>query len=142
VSGTPLFGYGTFRHHEWRCRILGADYPWELATIVGWKRVALPSGYLTVVASPNDLVEGVLVELDDVGWRIADAWEEVPTYRRLPVVARTTAGVVAAQMYVVPGVADGRAVNDDRFAVISDYEVVQSIRAFERAMLAIRAGLP
>lgn len=138
----PLFGYGTFRHRAWRRAILGADYPARHATIEGWRRVALASGYLSLVPSATDRVEGVLVDLDETGWRIADAWEEVPRYARLEVIAHAADGPLAAEMYVCDSDEHAVPFESERFALLSDPEVEASIRRFTRAMLALRAGSP
>jgi len=143
TGGFPLFGYGTFRDTAWRCEILGADYPWQLATLAGWQRVTLPEyGYLSIRESPFEIVEGVLVELDDVGWRVADAWEEVPRYHRIDVSARTSDGLVGAAAYAFSGNhEDARIVEDEALlAAISARDVERSIRAFKATRDALRSG--
>jgi gamma-glutamylcyclotransferase (GGCT)/AIG2-like uncharacterized protein YtfP len=141
TGGFPLFGYGTFRDPRWRREILGAEYPWEPAALRGWQRVTFPSyAYLSIRESPYEIVDGVLVELDEVGWRVADAWEEVPKYVRVPVEARTLSDLVAARTYVFAGSHDDAvALEDDRvLASIPDDDVERSIRAFARTRDAIR----
>jgi hypothetical protein len=134
-----LFGYGTFRDPRWRRGILGAEYPARAATVRGWSAVALPSGYLSAIAHPDAMLAGVLIDLDEVGWQIADAWEEVPRYRRTPVVAETGDAVVPATMYVVPGVA-GTTVAAETCATLDEAAVTRAIGAFAATMRAIRAG--
>ncbi|HEX3462495.1 MAG TPA: gamma-glutamylcyclotransferase family protein [Candidatus Elarobacter sp.] len=143
TGGFPLFGYGTFRDPAWRVEILGADYPWEHAMLRGWQRVTFPaSDYLSIRESEYDLVEGVLVELDDVGWRVADAWEEVPKYARIPVEVRTASELVAARSYVFAGSHDDAIPLEDEnvLASIPARDVERSIRAFRPMRDAIRAG--
>ena len=143
TGGFPLFGYGTFREPAWRVEILGADYPWEPAMLPGWQCVTFPSyEYLSVRRSEYDLVEGVLVELDEVGWRVADAWEEVPKYLRIPVEVRTASDLVAARSYVFAGSHDDAVPLEDQnvLASIPAREVERSIRAFGGVRDAIRAG--
>jgi len=72
---TRLFGYGTFRKTAWRNAILGAEYPAQPATLRGYRRTATESGYLSLRETVFDvrLVPGVLIDLDEIGWRIADA---------------------------------------------------------------------
>lgn len=74
----PLFAYGTLRDDAWRATLLGAHYPARPALLRGYLRVANASGYLSLRATgnPADTAAGVLIELDDIGWRIADAWED------------------------------------------------------------------
>ncbi len=90
----PLFGYGTFRKSAWRCAILGAEYPAQPATLRGYRRIACASGYLSLRETLFDvaLVNGALIELDEIGWQIADRWEEVPKYQRVDVVVNTMHG--------------------------------------------------
>jgi gamma-glutamylcyclotransferase (GGCT)/AIG2-like uncharacterized protein YtfP len=134
----PLFGYGTLCHPAWRRAILGADYPARAARLHGWRRVALASGYLSLVPSANGIVEGVVIDLDQTGWLIADAWEEVPRYARIEVTAHTANGPLEAVIYVCEGEAGGIPFESDRFALLDDREVETSIRAFARQMLALR----
>jgi gamma-glutamylcyclotransferase (GGCT)/AIG2-like uncharacterized protein YtfP len=134
----PLFGYGTFCHPAWRRAILGADYPTRAARLCGWRRVALASGYLSVVPSPGGVVDGVVITLDQTGWRIADAWEEVPRYARVDATAQTESGPLDAVIYVREAEAGAAAFESDRFALLDDDEVERSISAFSREMLALR----
>lgn len=141
---TPLFGYGTFRRTAWRNAILGAEYPAQPATLAGYRRVALTTsaayGYLSLreTVFALSLVEGVLVDLDAVGWEVADAWEEVPTYRRTEVVVNSMSGPVEALTYICSDTADARPVDADVLALISDADVEASIRAFAHRMRVIR----
>jgi gamma-glutamylcyclotransferase (GGCT)/AIG2-like uncharacterized protein YtfP len=134
----PLFGYGTFCHPAWRRAILGAEYPTRPARLRGWRRVALASGYLSLAPSPRGIVEGLVIALDETGWRIADAWEEVPRYARLDAIAETDSGPVDAVIYVREG-ESAVPFESDRFALLDDRDVERSIRAFAPLMLALRA---
>ena len=137
----PLFGYGTFRKAVWRERILGAAYPAQPATLRGFRRIACSSGYLSLRETLFEvgLIEGVLVELDDLGWRVADAWEEVPKYRRTDVVVNTMCGPVEAWTYVCADDTGAVPVDDDRYALITDDEVEASIAWFERIARELRS---
>lgn len=139
---TPLFAYGTFRRTAWRREILGADYPCQPATLAGFRRVTTPSGYLslrtTVVALAR--IEGVVIELDDAGWAIADAWEDVPAYERVTVTVATMNGPLEVQTYVYAAHGEELLpVDDERYASLDDGEVEASIAAFEPTMRRIRA---
>jgi gamma-glutamylcyclotransferase (GGCT)/AIG2-like uncharacterized protein YtfP len=136
----PLFGYGTFRKTAWRDAILGAQYPCEPATLPGWRRVAVASGYLSLreTVLPLAAIPGALIALDDVGWRIADAWEEVPKYVRADVEVNTMRGLVAAVTYVCAEDAGAVPVDDDRFALLTDADVEASIETFGVKMRALR----
>ena len=140
---TALFGYGTFRRTAWRRAILGAEYPCEPATLAGYRRVATPKGYLSLRETLVALapVPGVLLELDEAGWQVADAWEEVPAYQLIPVTVSTMAGAREARTYVYGPVAAGELspVDDDCFATLTDRDVEISIAAFEPTMRDIRA---
>ena len=136
----PLFGYGTFRNAAWRARILGAEYPAQPATLRGYRRIACGSGYLSLRETLVDvgLIQGVLVELDELGWRIADAWEEVPKYQRADVVVNTMSGPVDAWVYLCADDSGAVPVDDDRFATIADAEVEASIGWFDRIVRELR----
>ncbi|MEA2664915.1 MAG: Gamma-glutamyl cyclotransferase, AIG2-like [Candidatus Eremiobacteraeota bacterium] len=148
----PLFAYGTLRDDAWRETLLGAHYPARPALLRGYLRVANASGYLSLRATgnPADAAAGVLIELDAIGWRIADAWEdaavtypadttvaEVVLYDRIDVVADTPGGPVEATAYVCPDDA-GAPVDDDRLALRADAEVAAAIASFVPRMRALR----
>ena len=135
-----LFGYGTFRKTAWRVAILGADYPTQPATLRGYRRIACASGYLSLRETLFDvgLIHGVLIALDDVGWRVADAWEEVPKYVATPVTVNSMDGPADALTYLCANDDGGTPVDDDRFALLTDAEVEASIEFFEKQMRAIR----
>lgn len=136
----PLFGYGTFRRTAWRTAILGADYPAQPATLRGYRRIACASGYLSLRETLFDvgLIHGVLVELDELGWAVADRWEEVPKYRRVDVVVSSMAGPVEAKAYVCSDDSGATPVDDDCLALIADADVEQSIATFAPIMGALR----
>jgi gamma-glutamylcyclotransferase (GGCT)/AIG2-like uncharacterized protein YtfP len=137
---TPLFGYGTFRKTTWRDAILGAVYPAQPATLRGYRRVAIASGYLSLRETVADLqlVHGVLIELDAIGWSIADRWEEVPKYRRIDVVVNTMHGKVDAQAYVCARADSAMPVDDDCLTLLADAEVEDAIESFGPKMRRIR----
>ena len=139
-TGTRLFGYGTFRRTTWRDAILGAEYPAQPATLRGYRRIACASGYLSLRATPCDAgsIDGVLIELDEVGWRVADAWEEVPNYLATPVTVDSMDGPVDALTYLCANDDGATPVDDDRFALLSDAEVEASIELFGKQMRSLR----
>ena len=136
----PLFGYGTFRKAAWRTAILGAEYPAQPATLRGYRRIACASGYLSLRETLFDVgfIEGVLVELDEIGWHVADAWEEVPKYGRIDVTVNTMNGPVEAHAYVCADDRDATPVDDDCFALITTDDVEASIAIFEEKMRWLR----
>lgn len=137
---TRLFGYGTFRKAAWRNAILGAEYSAQPATLRGYRRIAVASGYLSLRETVFDvrLVPGVLIDLDEIGWRIADAWEEVPKYRRVDVVVNTMGGAVEAGAYICSRDDGATPVDDDCYALISDAAVEASIETFGPMMRRLR----
>jgi gamma-glutamylcyclotransferase (GGCT)/AIG2-like uncharacterized protein YtfP len=138
----PLFGYGTFRRTAWRNAILGADYPAQPATLRGYRRVACASGYLSLRETLFEvgLVHGVLIELDDIGWSVADSWEEVPLYRRVDVVVNSMRGQIDASAYLCFDGTATEPVDDDRLALIPDADVEAAIARFAHRMRTIRGG--
>ncbi len=141
MTALRLFGYGTFRKSAWRNAILGADYPAQPATLSGYRRIACASGYLSLRETLFEvgLIQGVLVELDEIGWRIADAWEEVPKYVRTPVSVNSMDGPLEALTYLCADDRDATPVDDDRFALLTDAEVEDAIATFGPRMRHIRA---
>ena len=150
----PLFAYGTLRDDAWREMLLGAHYPARPALLRGYLRVANASGYLSLRATgnPADTAVGVLIDLDAIGWRIADAWEdaavtysgngettsaEAVLYSRTDVRADTPDGAVEATAYVCPDDA-GDSVPDDRLALRPGREVEAAIAAFVPHMRRFR----
>lgn len=150
----PLFAYGTLRDDAWREALLGARYPARPALLRGYLRVANASGYLSLRATgnPADTASGVLIDLDDIGWRVADAWEdaavtysgngeatsaEAVLYGRTDVRAETPDGAVEATAYVCPDDA-GDPVTDDQLTLRPDAEVEAAIAAFVPQMRALR----
>jgi hypothetical protein len=140
---TPLFGYGTFCRPDWRRAILGAEYPAVPARVHGWRRTATPSGYLSLVPAAADAapVAGALIELDATGWAIADAWEEVPLYARIAVVAHASARTVAATMYVYAEPERTVAVPGEPLTLLDERAVAAAIAAFGPTMEALRAAM-
>jgi gamma-glutamylcyclotransferase (GGCT)/AIG2-like uncharacterized protein YtfP len=128
----PLFGYGTFRNAAWRAQIFGAEHRARTASVRGYRRVACGNGYLSLQRSddPAARVGGVLIDLDEAGWAIADAWEGVPAYRRIDVAADTPDGRVDAVAYVCANDAGAVPVDDDRLALHADADVEAAIRDF------------
>jgi gamma-glutamylcyclotransferase (GGCT)/AIG2-like uncharacterized protein YtfP len=138
-----LFGYGTFCRGTWRQKIFGADYAVEPATLTGWRRAATPTGYLSLVRAEGACVRGVAIALDDAGWKIADAWEDVPLYRRITVEIATAGGLQRAGVYVYADAGALRPVpiDDDALALLHDAAVEAAIARFAPRMRAVRAAL-
>ena len=136
----PLFGYGTFRRTAWRNAILGAEYAAQPATLRGYRRITCASGYLSLRETLFDvnLIHGVLIELDEVGWRIADRWEEVPLYGRADVTVSTMNGPVEAIAYTCSDDTGATPVDDDRLALITDADVEEAIEIFAPRMRYLR----
>lgn len=136
----PLFAYGTFRRTAWRDAILGAPYPERPATLRGYRRIACASGYLSLreTARGDGVVAGVLVDLDELGWRIADRWEEVPKYARTNVVAETANGPIEAVTYLCRNADAATPFDEEGLALIADGEVEAAIERFTPLMRALR----
>jgi len=96
-----LFVYGTLRDEEYQRALFGRALPMRPATLPDWATVLAENGYLTVIRAPGERVNGDLIALDDDALALADAWEDVPSYERLPIEARDGAGAaVPAFVYV------------------------------------------
>jgi gamma-glutamylcyclotransferase (GGCT)/AIG2-like uncharacterized protein YtfP len=106
-----LFVYGTLRDAEYQRALFGRMLPMRPATLPDWAAVVAENGYLTVVCAPGERVDGDLITLDDDALALADAWEEVPSYERLPIEARDGGGAaVPAFVYVRPSASRERPV--------------------------------
>ena len=100
---SELFAYGTLRDREYQGALFDRTVPARPATLPGWRAVVADGGYLTIVPAAGDEVAGDLLTLDDAALAIADAWEDVPLYRRVGVAVRPADGTaVNAQVYVRP----------------------------------------
>jgi gamma-glutamylcyclotransferase (GGCT)/AIG2-like uncharacterized protein YtfP len=105
-----LFVYGTLRDAEYQRALFGRTLPMRPATLPDWAAVVAENGYLTLVRAPGERVDGDLIVLDDDALALADAWEEVPSYERLPIEARDGGGaMVPALVYVRPTASTERA---------------------------------
>ncbi len=106
----------------------------------GYRRIACASGYLSLRETVIDvgLIEGVLVELDELGWQIADQWEEVPKYYRTDVRVNSMTGPVEAVAYLCTDDRNATPVDDDCFALITDADVEAAIGVFGPMMRALR----
>jgi gamma-glutamylcyclotransferase (GGCT)/AIG2-like uncharacterized protein YtfP len=122
--------------------VFGADYAVEPAMLAGWRRAAAPSGYLSIVPDASACVRGLAIVLDAAGWAIADAWEDVPLYRRAAVEVTTERGLLSAVTYVYahPGELDATPIAGDVFALIDEVSVEAALTHFAPRMQAIRAA--
>jgi len=129
----PLFAYGTLRDAEYQRELFGRTYPMREAHIRGFVAIATETGYLAAVPRPSGRIDGALVDLDALGYEVADAWEDRAVYDRIEIEAiRADGGPERAFIYVravQPGVpaaqlgdpvTDGRLANRPRAAVIDD----------------------
>lgn len=120
-----LFVYGTLRDAEYQQALFGRTLPMRPATLPDWAAVIAENGYLTVVRAPGERVDGDLIAPDDEALALADAWEDVPSYERVPIEARDGEGTaVAAFVYVRATAAterapDGLLARHDRAAVLA-----------------------
>jgi gamma-glutamylcyclotransferase (GGCT)/AIG2-like uncharacterized protein YtfP len=129
---TEVFAYGTLRDAEYQQALFGRTLPTRPATLADWLVIIAPGGFLTLARAPGETVGGDLVTLDDGALELADAWEEVPLYERLPVEARAADGdFVPAYVYVRPCAAGERA-PAGMLARLPRAEVLARIRAFRR----------
>jgi gamma-glutamylcyclotransferase (GGCT)/AIG2-like uncharacterized protein YtfP len=88
------------------------------------------TGYLTIehTGAADDALAGALFVLDERALQRADAWEDVPIYRRLAVTVTTARGEIEAEAYVCDAV-DENAL-PGAFAALDDDAVAMQIAAF------------
>ncbi|HEU0096699.1 MAG TPA: gamma-glutamylcyclotransferase family protein [Rhizomicrobium sp.] len=127
-----LFAYATLRDDEVRTRLFGEAVTGEPAALEGWQVVETSDAYFNIVPEPGAVTEGVLLHLSPEQWRLADAFEEVPLYRRNSVTARRADGeTVEAQLYRRDN-APGKPVRDGRLSALPREALLAMVDAFRR----------
>jgi gamma-glutamylcyclotransferase (GGCT)/AIG2-like uncharacterized protein YtfP len=139
---TYMFAFGTLRRAAWRLALLGHDARAEPAILVGWERIVLRVGYLSVRPRGGGVVRGFLLALDEVDWQIVDAWEAVPFYHTAEVTVETAHGPVAALVYTRDEPDAQPFTDDERDALLDDTTVEEAVAAFgeEAARLRVQAA--
>jgi len=95
-----LFVYGTLRDPEVQTALFGRKISGDVATLKGWSVYRSESdGFLFIKPDPRDCVVGLVLRLSPDELRIADAWEDVPHYRRERLTARSDGVVMEAWTY-------------------------------------------
>ena len=131
-----FFAYGTLLDPEYQRELFGREVPTARATLPGWRTVFTESGFLTIVRRPGAVVSGALVTVDERERAICDAWEDVPLYTLVSVVAVDTSGQDVETWAYIRAVAGGEPVPTGVLARAERSEVIRSIRRF----LAIGRG--
>ena len=127
-----LFAYATLRDDEVRARLFGEAVSGESATLAGWQVVETVDDYFNIVPEPGAITHGTLLHLSPEQWRLADAFEEVPLYRRHPVKARCANGeTVEAELYRRDDV-PGKPVRDGRLSALPRDALLATVDAFRR----------
>lgn len=126
-----VFAYGTLRDPEYQFALFGRVLPMRPASLPGWLAVVAEGGYLSLVRSGGESAAGDLLALDAAALALADAWEEVPLYERLPVEVRSGGATVAAFVYVRPTASRERA-PVGALAALDRATVLATIRTFRR----------
>jgi len=134
-----IFAYGTLRDAEYQHALFGRVLPARPAVLAGWRVVVAESGFFTIVPDPAASVAGDVVMLDDDALEIADAWEDVPLYERLPVDVTADDGThVAAYVYVRPTASRERP-PENALAQHDRDIVLECIHAFREAYVRTRS---
>jgi gamma-glutamylcyclotransferase (GGCT)/AIG2-like uncharacterized protein YtfP len=127
-----LFAYATLRDDDVRTRLFGEAVSGEPATLEGWQVVETAGAYFNIVPDLGAITEGVLLYLSPEQWRLADAFEEVPLYRRHSVTVRCADGqTVESQLYRRDDV-PGRPVRDGRLSALPRDALLAMVDAFRR----------
>jgi gamma-glutamylcyclotransferase (GGCT)/AIG2-like uncharacterized protein YtfP len=97
-----LFTYGTLSDPPFMRRLLGYDVPRRLASLQGYKKIAIHGfEYPAIIPDPNHQVAGIVYfNLPEKAWLTLDAYEG-PTYARRPVTVKFEDGdFIETQTYV------------------------------------------
>jgi gamma-glutamylcyclotransferase (GGCT)/AIG2-like uncharacterized protein YtfP len=130
----PLFAYGTLRDPDYQRELFGRTYQMHRAIVADFMVTSAATGYLAATPQPGFTIDGAIVEIDEAGLAIADAWEDLDVYDRVEVDAwRPDGRDVRCFMYVIAG-AGGPAVIDARLTDRSRAEVIADIRRFRAAL--------
>ncbi len=130
----PLFAYGTLRDPDYQRELFGRTYQMHRAFVVDYAVTSTPTGYLAATPRAGFNIDGAIVEIDEVGLAIADAWEDRDVYDRIEVDAwRKDGREVRCFMYVVAD-ADGPPIADARLTDRSRAEVIADIRRFRASL--------
>jgi gamma-glutamylcyclotransferase (GGCT)/AIG2-like uncharacterized protein YtfP len=128
----PLFAYATLCDDEVRTRLFGEAVSATPAALEDWQVVETADAYFNIVPELGALTHGALLHLTPEQWRLADAFEEVPLYRRHPVTLRHADGeTIEAQLYRRDD-APGNPVRDGRLSVLSRDALLAMVDAFRR----------
>ena len=84
-----LFAYGTLKDPDIQKALFEKEPNMKEAHVPGWSLHIASDGYLFIKPMLDRSVDGVLLELDKEDLDRADLWEDVPTYRRERLSART-----------------------------------------------------
>jgi gamma-glutamylcyclotransferase (GGCT)/AIG2-like uncharacterized protein YtfP len=72
-----LFVYGTLREPACVERVTGRRFAGRPATLPGWTRVVASHGYPVIHPSPDDTVDGIVLDgIDAAALRALDAYED------------------------------------------------------------------
>ena len=126
----PLFAYGTLRDPEYQRELFARTYPMQRACVTGFIVVSTGAGYLAATPRDEATIDGVLVDLDDAGYAIADAWEDRTVYDRVEIEAYGQDGRMQRCWIYVQLDAGGAPVADERLADRARADVIADIRRF------------
>jgi acyl-CoA thioesterase I len=87
VRPHAVFVYGTLRDPAVQQALFGRAIPGDAAVLDGWAVYESEAdGFLFIKPGETDRVSGLVLQMSREELRIADAWEDVPVYRREPVI--------------------------------------------------------
>jgi gamma-glutamylcyclotransferase (GGCT)/AIG2-like uncharacterized protein YtfP len=127
-----LFAYATLRDAEVRARLFGGAVCAEPATLEGWQVVEAADAWFNIVPEPGAVTHGMLLQLSPEHWRLADAFEEVPLYRRHAVTVRRGNGETVEALLYRRDDAPGNPVRDGRLSALPRDALLAMVDAFRR----------
>ena len=88
-----LFTYGTLRDDDVQLALFDRTCPTVPALLRDWAVFCSPStGYVFIKPMAAGKVRGLIIRLSAAEIQLADAWEEVPRYRREPLIVESEDG--------------------------------------------------
>ena len=123
-----LFVYGTLKDPDVQKALFNKKPNMKRAHIPGWSLHVASDGYLFIKPMLDRSVDGVLLELEKEDLDRADLWEDVPTYRRERLSARTESDEIVGVWSYTKRYGAGKQYQEDGIGLHDKESVIQEVR--------------